>query len=380
MKPSIAIIGSRGIPAKYGGFETFVEHVAPALVDDGYVVCASCEGTDAPRPARYKGVELFYFPIKPFRRVFYETIYDVFSLIRASVTCDCVIMLGYGAGFFFFIPKVLGKKILVNVDGREWTREKYNALEKAALYANERFALVYADAVVADARAIQVYLESSRGRDAIFIPYGVDVPNIVPWDPVQLAEQHEGSSGLSTIGSGEYYLIVARLERDNHISTMIEGFLTASTDKKLVVVGSFLDQQYQKQVEALIARHEGSQRVVFTGGIYEKGALNMLRQHCFTYLHGHSAGGTNPSLLEAMIARNLICAHDNQYNREVCDRFALFFDDAADLGACIRLLEAHPDKYDKLRNGAFTRAKTVYSWDRVLHEYEALISATLKRK
>ena len=137
---------------------------------------------------------------------------------------------------------------------------------------------------------------------------------------------------------------------------MIEGFLTASTDKKLVVVGSFLDQQYQKQVEALIARHEGSQRVVFTGGIYEKGALNMLRQHCFTYFHGHSAGGTNPSLLEAMIARNLICAHDNQYNREVCDRFALFFDDAADLGACIRLLK--PTRIN------MTNCETVHSLER----------------
>jgi len=166
MKPSIALIGSRGIPAKYGGFETFVEHAALAMARDGYVVYVSCEGADPPRPAHYKGVKLFYFPVKPFRRVFYETMYDVFSLIRASITCDCVIMLGYGAGFFFFIPKVLGKGIIVNVDGREWTRAKYNAVEKAALYANERFALLYADAVVADARAIQAYLASSHGRGA----------------------------------------------------------------------------------------------------------------------------------------------------------------------------------------------------------------------
>lgn len=378
MKPSIALIGSRGIPAKYGGFETFVEHVALALADDGYAVSVSCEGTNPPRPARYKGVELFYFPIKPFRRIFYETLYDVFSLIRASVACDCIIMLGYGAGLFFFIPKVLGKRLIVNVDGREWTREKYNVVEKTALYASERFALLYADAVVADARAIRAYLSSSRGRDAVFIPYGVEEPSSVPWDPMRLGERHDGGSGFNTVGSGEYYLIVARLERDNHIDMMIEGFLSARTDKKLVVVGNFLDQRYQKEVEALITRHRGGQQVLFTGGIYEKSALNMLRQHCFTYLHGHSAGGTNPSLLEAMIARNLICAHDNQYNREVCNRFALFFNNADDLCACIQLLEAHPEEYDELRNGAYKRAKAAYSWDNVLREYEALISATLK--
>jgi glycosyltransferase involved in cell wall biosynthesis len=378
MKPSIALIGSRGIPAKYGGFETFVEHVALALADDGYAVSVSCEGTNPPRPARYKGVELFYFPIKPFRRIFYETLYDVFSLIRASVACDCVIMLGYGAGFFFFIPKVLGKRIIVNVDGREWTREKYNSVEKTALYANERFALLYADAVVADARAIQAYLSSSRGREAVFIPYGVEEPSSVPWDPLRLGERHERGSGFNTVGSGEYYLIVARLERDNHIDMMIEGFLSARTDKKLVVVGNFLDRRYQKEVEALITRDRGGQQVVFMGGIYEKSALNMLRQHCFAYLHGHSAGGTNPSLLEAMIARNLICAHENQYNREVCDRFALFFNDSNDLCACIRLLEAHPEEHDELRNGAYRRAKVAYSWDRVFREYEALISMTLK--
>ena len=124
MKSRIALLGSRGIPAKYGGFETFAERVAPALAAEGREVWVSCEGTARPRPAEYKGVKLFYFPLKPFRRVFYETIYDIYSLVRASLTCDCVIMLGYGAGFFFFIPKLFRKKIAVNVDGREWTREK----------------------------------------------------------------------------------------------------------------------------------------------------------------------------------------------------------------------------------------------------------------
>jgi len=377
MKPSIAIIGSRGIPAKYGGFETFAERVAPSLVDEGYEVWASCEGTYPPHLSRYKGVKLFYFPIKPFRRVFYETIYDVFSLARASVTCDSVLMLGYGAGFFFFIPKLFRKRLVVNVDGREWKREKYNKLEKAALYVNEQFALFYADTVVADARAIQTYL-ATRGRNAVFIPYGVDAPRNVPWDPSQLGQQRGSAGGLAHILSHDYLLIVARLERENNIDMMVDAFLTAKTGKKLVVVGSFLDAHYQKEIETLIADHQGHDRITFVGAVYDKSALNMLRQHCFAYLHGHSAGGTNPSLLEAMISKNLICAHDNQFNREVCDRFALFFKDARDLSADIQSLEACPAEYDELRKGAYNRAKTKYSWNHVVKEYGALISAELK--
>lgn len=373
MKQSIAIIGSRGIPAKYGGFETFAEHVAPSLVEDGYEVWASCEGTDQPYLSSYKGVRLFYFPIKPFRRVFYETMYDIFSLARASVTCDSVLMLGYGAGLFFFIPKLFRKRLLVNVDGREWKREKYNKLEKAALYVNERFALFYADTIVADARAIKTYL-TTRGRSAVFIPYGVDAPRNVPWDPSLLDLQRGSAGDLAKTFSHEYLLIIARLERENNILMMIDAFLRAKTGKKLILVGSFLDSDYQKEIETLITDHQGHDRIAFVGPIYNKDALNMLRQHCFAYLHGHSAGGTNPSLLEAMITQNLICAHDNQFNREVCDRFALFFSDATELCANIQTLEACPTEFDGLRAGAYNRAKTEYSWDRVVQEYEALIS------
>ncbi|MGZ4861327.1 MAG: DUF1972 domain-containing protein [Halobacteriota archaeon] len=375
MKRSIAVIGSRGIPAKYGGFETFVERIAPSLVEDGYEVWASCEGTDPPHLSTYKGVKLFYFPIKPFRRVFYETLYDIFALARASVTCDSLLMLGYGSGFFFFIPKFFRKNIFVNVDGMEWKREKYNKLEKAALYFSERFALFYADKVVADAIAIQNYL-AEHGRHAVFIPYGVDEPDRVMWSLSQL-DKLSSSDNLANISSREYLLIVARLERENNIYMMIDAFLTARTDKKLMIVGSFLDSDYQKEIETLVARLKGHDRIIFVGAIYDKNVLNMLRQHCFAYLHGHSAGGTNPSLLEAMISRSLICAHDNRFNREVCDDFALFFKDATELSAFIQSLEMCVTENDEQRReNAYNRAKTEYSWDRVLQKYEALISDT----
>ena len=138
------------------------------------------------------------------------------------------------------------------------------------------------------------------------------MPARVQWDPSRLGALF---GGIDRVQIGEYFLIVARLERDNNISTMVEGFLTARTDKRLVIIGNFVDSGYEGSIHALIAEHRGQDRVTFSGGIYKKDLLAMLRQHCFAYLHGHSAGGTNPSLLEAMISRNLIIAHDNQYNR-----------------------------------------------------------------
>ncbi len=372
MKAKIALLGSRGIPAEYGGFETFVERVAPALVADGYEVYVSCEGTPVPHPSEYKGVKLFYFPIKPFRRVFYEVIYDVYSLIRASLTCDFILMLGYGAGFFFFIPKLFGRKLGINIDGREWTREKYNLLEKAALYVNETYALLYADATIADARAIMSYVEASRGTQATFIPYGVDDPGSVEWNLAVLGS-HRKARELLDVTPNEYYLIVARLERDNNIRTIVEGFLASNTDKRLLVVGNFSDARYQRDVNAIVTRWHGHGRIIFMGGLYNPHALTMLRQHCFAYVHGHSAGGTNPSLLEAMIAHNVILAHDNPFNREVCDRFALFFRDASDLRATIESLERDPDEHSWRRSGAYDRARKEYSWSNVVRAYETLI-------
>ncbi|MGZ4901409.1 MAG: DUF1972 domain-containing protein [Halobacteriota archaeon] len=370
MKPRIALIGSRGIPAKYGGFETSVEHLAPRLVEKGYEVLVSCEGTDPPRPTQYKGVKLFYFPLKPFSRVFYETIYDVYSLAKASLLADVIIVLGYGAGFFFFIPKVLRKKVVVNVDGREWQREKYNAIEKTALFLNERTGLLYVDATIADAQAIKAYLESLHAPHPTFIPYGVDVPGDLPWDPLALATAVPETSELTP---REYYLIIARLEPENNIISMVDGFLSSGTSKKLVVIGDFADKRYKAQTLAHVVSACGDDKVVFLGAIYDTPLLTMLRQHAFAYLHGHSAGGTNPSLLEAMAARAVIIAHDNPYNREVTAGMALFFSDASELTAQIHRVEANPERYAPLRQEVCERVRAHYSWDDVICQYEALI-------
>ena len=369
MTLKIAIIGSRGIPAKYGGFETFAEELSTRLVAKGYEVFVSCEGGIDPKIDQYKGVKLFYFPLKPFFRVVYETIYDIFSLIKSSLMCDCIYILGYGAGFFFFIPKIFGKKLIVNVDGMEWTRDKYSKLEKTILYCSELSAVRFADIIVADAFAIKKHIESAHGKDAVFIPYGVDIPDDHPWDSSKLNKIITGNDEITKLQNDDYYLVVARLEPENNIHVVIEGVLMANLDRKLVVVGNFLSSKYKQAVDTILEKYDAFDKVIFTGAIYEKDILNMLRNNCFAYFHGHSAGGTNPSLLEIMAMKSIIIAHDNEFNREVGGDSTLYFDTVFNLNHVIEAIDKNTGEYLQLKEGAYNRVKEDYSWGQIVENY-----------
>lgn len=372
MNSKVAIIGSRGIPAKYGGFETFTEEVSTRLANIGYDIYVSCEGGNYQKIPRYKGVNLFYFPLNPFYRIFYETVYDIYSMVRSSIICDSIYILGYGAGFFFFIPKIFGKKLVVNVDGIEWRRNKYNRLEKLLLYCSELIAIKFADVIVADAMAIQRYIQYSHKKDAIFIPYGAATPEVELWDSVKLNGLAVVNHELENIKPREYYLAIARLEPENNIYEIVDGYLRSNSKKKFVIVGNFLNQRYKEKVYANIEEHHASDRVIFTGGIYKKDLLNMLRQNCHVYIHGHSAGGTNPSLLEAMIMENIIIAHDNEFNREVGGDGILYFKDAEDLAKKITMTDQKIDSFVTLKKVGSNRVKDKYSWEYVAKSYDAL--------
>lgn len=374
MTLKIAIIGSRGIPAKYGGFETFVDEISKRLVAKGYEIHVSCEGGITPKIREYYGVYLFYFPLKPFCRVIYETIYDIYCLIKSSYMCDYIYMLGYGAGFSFFIPKLFRKKLFVNVDGIEWRRDKYNKIEKLILYLNEIFAVHLADVIIADSIEIKKYIESKHGKSAVYISYGVEQPHIELWDSSKL-KQISSANNLTSLERNSYYLVVARLEPENNIHTMIEGFLLSNTTKRLVIVGNFLNQKYELSIKKIITELNGHDRIILTKGIYKKDLLNMLRQNCFAYIHGHSAGGTNPSLLEAMVMKNIIIAHDNEFNREVGSNTILSFRDKFDLKTCIENIEDNPSIYLRLKSNAYQRVLTCYSWEDIAQEYNALFKS-----
>ena len=368
----IAIIGSRGIPNRYGGFEKFTEIISTELVKKGFEVCVSCEYTSNIKHLDYKGVSLFYFPIKPPKsqllRMVYEFFYDGYSLLLASKRADSVYMLGYSASFLFFIPKLFGKKLFVNPDGIEWKRRKFNPLVQFLLKLSEKISVFWADGLIVDSKVIKKYLDDKYDLDSIYITYGASEVENAKWDSEKLP-----NSIKSVNVNPSYWLVVARLEPENNIEIIVDEYLTSKTNKPLIIVGNFQDPHYESQIKDRINNHSpADKKIIFTGGIYDQELLDMLRKNCFAYIHGHSVGGTNPSLLEAMIFKNLIIAHDNKFNREVCGEYGLYFKDHCDLKNIINLAEKNSVNFLELKEGVYNKVKTDYQWDKTVQDYVSI--------
>lgn len=277
-----------------------------------------------------------------------------------------------------FIPKLLNKKIkvMLNVDGLEWKRGKFNKLEKMLLKFNFWLATVFADVVVIDAKVLKNYLNKSCWGKTVFIPYGADPQSGVSWDKSKWEELSSRCSKINNINQNDYWLVVARLEPENNIHTILEGFLKSSSKKPLVVVGDYTSKRYSKRLSSILEKdNEG--RIQILGAIYDKELIYTLRRNSLAYIHGHSVGGTNPSLLEAMIAKNIIISHDNEFNREVCNDFALYFNDANDLKNKIELIEKNPDSYPYIKEGVYNIAINQYSWDKVVDDYGSAFSSLM---
>ncbi len=372
-KSTIAIIGSRGIPNNYGGFEGFTETVSQNLVKKGYKVYVSCEHPgEKSKFETFNGVNLFYFPLKhpksSMMGMMYELLYDVYSLFWSSLKADQIYMLGYSAALFFFIPKLFGKTLYLNPDGLEWKRAKFNSPIKLLLKINEKMGTFWADKIIADSKGIKTYYDKKYDIESTFIAYGASEIKEVEWDNEKLPTNLKDKINQKH----SYLLLVARLEPENNIHTMIEGYIKSNTEKPLIIVGNYGSPLYEEFIRDLIKSKASDKKIIFTGGIYDQDSLNMLRQNSFAYLHGHSVGGTNPSLVEAMSMKNLLLAHDNQFNREVCDDSALYFNDSDELKNIIDDIEKHPQNYTELKSIAYDRVKKEYSWNKIVGQYDDL--------
>ena len=378
----IAIIGCRGIPAKYGGFETFAQGLTENLVKKGYNITVSCEyEPQESREDGYNGAKLEYFPIKPpenyFLRKIYENLSDIYFLIKLSRDHQLIYFLGIEVGMFLFIPKILNRRsqVLVNVDGVMWQRSKFNLLEKWLLKINHDMAAVFADKIIIDAQAMKNYVDKKYQGKTIYLSYGINVPKRITWngESLRLLKSHTSVE----ISPGNYYLVVSRLEPENNIHTIIDAFMQADLDIPLLVVGDFTSEAYNEEVKS-IAGECSQPGVVFLGSIYNQKLLDMLRQNCCAYIHGHSVGGTNPSLLEAAISRNIIVAHDNQFNREVCGISAVYFKNEIDLSRKMKSIYKHQQSYIKLKDDVYYRIKNNYSWDKITEGYVSVLQKIIR--
>jgi len=354
----IAIIGSRGIPARYGGFETFAEHLSKDLVHHGHTVTVVVE-------KGHPGAEELDPKIKRIASAYKKSVHPVWyywdSLRLTMGKNDIVLVCGVGGALFYPMYRSAKTKLITNVDGLEHLRTKFSRVKKGYVRLAQRLTRQYSQHIIADGTGIREFWENHLHvppSKISVIEYGADEPKSFRKEDLQ-------AFGLE---SGNYYLIVARLVPENHIREMIEGFLQTSTSRKLIVVGTKDTSSYVRQLEDF-----QKPNVKFIGGVYDKQILDSLRAGAFAYLHGHSVGGTNPSLLEAMITGAICVCHDNSFNREVTDNAQIYFNSIPELARTLEKLENEPkEKLAEYKQKAVERVRTHYTWDRICKTYTTL--------
>ncbi len=381
MGKKIAVIGARGI-SNWGGFETAAREIAPRLAERGYEVYCSCEKNSCDLDT-YRGVKMIYFPLRMpnnygLRKIF-EVFYDLYFIIISTtvLNCDIIYSLGYNANILLLIPRVFGKKIIFNMAGVEWDRKKFSRAQQHVIKCLFLLASVGTNHIIIDHEKLKPYVPSRYHGKVVYLSYGANEPIVQRWDAAKLSE-YSTSDGVSRISANEYWLVVARLEPDQQIATIVQAYWQSASTKPLVVVGDFTSGKYKQTIMEVLSDSRPHKEVIFTGGIYDEETLSMLRHNCLAYLHGHFRGGTNPSLLEAMVNRDVIIAHDNKFNRDVCGDFALYFKDAEELRDKMTMVESDPSLYAGLKNSVCERAKAEYSWDRVADQYDVFFKELLR--
>jgi glycosyltransferase involved in cell wall biosynthesis len=357
----IAILGTRGIPANYGGFETFAEELSTRLAVRGHEVIVYCrERFPAPE---YRGVRLQYLPT--IRHKYFDTLaHTLVSTLHLLAHRTDVALYCNGANAVFTIwPRLLGVRVALNVDGIERKRKKWNRLAKAWYFVSEWLATFFPGEVVTDAKTIEQYYREQWGRDSVFIPYGAATGKL------------ETSAVLGELGlePGRYFLYVSRMEPENQALEVRQSFEAVPTSLHLALVG---DAPYASEYIRKV-RDTSDPRVIIPGGIYGTG-YHELGSHCFAYIHATEVGGTHPALIEAMGRGALVLYRNTPENAEVAGDAGIPFE-PDELPRCISYALAMPEtERNQLRRRAEERVRALYSWDAVTTQYERLFEALLR--
>jgi glycosyltransferase involved in cell wall biosynthesis len=352
----IAILGTRGIPARYGGFETFAEELSIRLAARGHQVSVYCRGAGS-RPALYRAVTLRHLPsirhkyLDTLAHTFLSTVHLLFHRVDVALYCN-------GANAVFTpIPRVFGMPVALNVDGLERNRKKWNWLAKAWYRISERLATFCPTAVVTDAKSIQEYYLQRYGKPTVFIPYGAEAGKVA----------RTGALERLGLEPGRYFLYVSRLEPENNPLMVRRCFEKVSTDFRLALIG---DAPYAPDYIREV-RNSSDSRIVMPGAVYGEG-YHELGSHCFAYIHATEVGGTHPALIEAMGRGALVLYLNNRENAEVAAGVGIPFEDdlTAKMEMVLAMSESERDEY---RSKAAQRVRERYSWEAVTDAYESLL-------
>lgn len=362
----IGILGTRGIPNRYGGFEQCAEYLALGLVAKGHEVWVYNSHNHEYQSDNWKGINIVHCKDP-------EDKYGTAGQFLYDWNCfndarkrgfDILLQLGYTSSSVWYWRWPKKCKNIVNMDGLEWKRSKYNKYVQGFLKTAEKLAAVHADELIADSVGIQQYLKERYNKASYFIPYGAEV----------FANPDASVLQQYALQPNEYYMILARMEPENNIEVIIKGYLESNSQKPLLVVGNTTNT-FGKY---LLDTYGGKPNIHFTGGIYDAATINNLRIYSLLYFHGHSVGGTNPSLLEAMSCNALIAAHDNIFNKTVLGEDAFYFSSPYDVAHLINSISSKETYATKLHNN-IQKVYTIYNWNLIVNSYESVFLNALER-
>ena len=351
----VSVIGTVGVPACYGGFESLVDNLldsTPQGVE--YTVFCSAPKYKT-RMESWKGARLVYLDREA--NGVSSILYDYESM-RRSLDCDVMLILGVSG--CLFLPRIRRRfkgKIITNIDGLEWKRDKWKWYAKALLRWSERQAVRYSDVVIGDNQGITDYIKSAYGTDAVLIPYGGDH-----------AERTEDDALFDAypFARAKYAVTVCRIEPENNIHIILEAF-AAYKNFPLVIVGNWKNSAYGR---ALKETYSQCANINLLDPVYDLHRINWLRSHAAVYVHGHSAGGTNPSLVEAMCLGLPVFAFDCVYNRATTENRCLYWKNAAELSA---LLAEQESLFPQIARDMHETGMRLYRWEHIAEQYNALL-------
>jgi len=358
---NIGIIGTRGIPNRYGGFEQLAERLSVGLSQRSHRVTVYNSHAHPYQLKDFGGVEIVHcYDAEKRLGTFGQFIYDLNCIRDArKKKFDVLLFLGYTSSSVWgrWFPKQ--SVIISNMDGMEWKREKYSKPVRNFLQHAEKLAVDHSDHFIADSPVIAAYLKDKYAIESEYIAYGADTA-VVPNEA--LLEKY-------SLTRGNYFMLMARMEPENNIETILDGFHQSESDKYFIVLGN-TNNGYGRSLKN---KYSKDSRIIFAGSVFDNRITRSLINFSHIYFHGHSAGGTNPSLLEAMAAGALISAHGNDFNRAVLNKDAFYFTSSADVKRQVEM-DLDPEIINSLKKNNLKKIEAQYNWPMIVEQYEAYIS------
>lgn len=379
---NVFIIGSNGIPANYGGFETFVENLTYKKINNNIKYHVACLAKNN-EEFEYNNARCFNVNVPnigPAKAIYY----DLVALRRAikyikknKIKNTTIYLLGSTIGAFVGLYKnkikKIGAKLYVNPDGCEWKRDKWNYFVKKYLKYSEKIMVKYADLVICDSVNIEKYIKEQYKKynpNTTFIAYGSDIEeNCSEESKEKLQKWYEEKQ----VSKNEYYLIVGRFVPENNYETMIKEFMKSTTKKDLVIITNVEKNKFYEELKQK-TNFDKDKRIKFVGTVYDTEVLKQIRQNAYAYLHGHEVGGTNPSLLEALATTNLNLLLGVSFNKEVADNTAMYWNkEENNLSNLVNTVETlKNDEIEQYGKKAKERIKEEYSWQKIINNYEQI--------